>query len=268
MKLFKKLFLMGVASLIFIANLFAQAPDTLWTKTFGGADYDWGISVQETSDSGYIIAGMTLSFGAGSFDAYLIKTNATGETLWTKTYGGNNYDFAASVQQTSDGGYIIAGMTFSFGAGLNDVWLIKTDSFGDSLWARTFGGTSMDASYSVQQTIDGGYIIVGWTESFGRSDQDVYLIKTDSSGNDVWAKTYGGSGNDQGFSVVQTSDSGYIIVGNTRSFGPGDEDVYLLKTDKDGDLLWDKTYGGTNYDAAYSVKQTIDGGYIIAGYTE
>ncbi|MCK4576362.1 T9SS type A sorting domain-containing protein, partial [candidate division WOR-3 bacterium] len=264
----KKLILSGTVIFLFSANLFAQAPDTLWTKTYGGVDYDYGLSVQQTADSGYIIAGMTTSFGAGYFDLYLVKTDAQGDTLWTKTYGDENDDWASSIRQTSDGGYIITGTTVSFGTGSPDVWLIKTDFHGDSLWARTFGGSSFDASYSVQQTIDGGYIVAGFTESFGRPDRDVYLIKTDAFGNDIWTKTFGGNGIDHSYSVDQTSDSGYVVAGYTTSSGSGDYDVYLLRTNIDGDSLWARTYGGTNYDEAYSVKQTSDGGYIIAGYTE
>lgn len=268
MKVFMILFIAVLFMSFLSSSLFAQGPDTLWTKTYGGVDYDYGLSVQQTADSGYIIAGMTTSFGAGFFDLYLVKTDAQGDTLWTKTYGGENDDWASSIRQTSDGAYIITGTTVSFGTGSPDVWLIKTDLHGDSLWARTFGGSSFDASYSVQQTTDGGYIVAGFTESFGRPNRDVYLIKTDAFGNDIWTKTFGGNGIDHSFSVDQTSDSGYIVAGYTTSSGSGNYDVYILRTNTNGDSLWAGTYGGTDYDEAYSVKQTSDRGYIIAGYTE
>ena len=152
-----------------------------WERNYGGTNPDGGYSVQQTTDGGYIIAGLTTSFGAGNCDAYLIKTNASGNTLWTRTFGGTDADYANSVQQTSDGGYIVAGYTYSFGAGHADVWLIKTNASGDTLWTRTYGGAYDDYANSVQQTTDGGYIVAGVTSSFGDSAQ-VYLIKTDSLG--------------------------------------------------------------------------------------
>ncbi|MEK0330908.1 MAG: hypothetical protein QQN49_06680, partial [Nitrosopumilus sp.] len=179
-------------SLLWCVPLKAE-PDTLWTKTFGGSDREWGNSVEQTSDGGYIITGLTESYGTGSDDVWLIKTDALGNTLWTKTFGGSNSDYGSSVQQTSDGGYIITGYTLSYGAGSRDVWLIKTDSSGDTLWTKTFGGSSLDISSSVQQTSDGGYIITGYTGSYGAGYYDVWLIKTDSSGDTLWTKTFGGS---------------------------------------------------------------------------
>jgi hypothetical protein len=241
--------------------------DTLWTRTYGGTNDDVGLSVRQTSDSGYIIAGYTESFGAGTGDVYLIKTNASGDTLWTRTYGDSSSDHGYSVQQTSDGGYIIAGETWSFGAGSYDVYLIKTNASGDTLWTRTYGGTRADGGNSVQQTSDSGYIIAGGTQSFGAGSCDVYLIKTNASGDTQWTRTYGETYDDMGWSVQQTSDGGYIIAGITLSFGAGGCDVYLIKTDANGDTLWTRTYGGTSYDAGHSVQQTSDGGYIIAGIT-
>ncbi|MCK4575073.1 T9SS type A sorting domain-containing protein, partial [candidate division WOR-3 bacterium] len=242
-------------------------PDTLWTRTYGGAEGDVGYSVQQTTDGGYIIAGYTYSFGAGESDCYLIKTNADGDTVWTKTYGGIHWDYAYSVRQTSDGGYIIAGFSTSFGAGFRDAYLIKADENGDTIWTKTYGGTEYDEVNEVQQTSDGGYIIVGITLSFGAGGGDVYLIKTDSNGDTIWTKTYGGAEGDAGNSVQQTSDGGYIIAGITLSFGAGNGDVYLIKTDEIGDTIWTKTYGGIHLDIAYSVRQTSDGGYIILGIT-
>ena len=160
-----------------------QEGSTLWTQTYGGSNSDWSKSVQQTSDGGYIIAGHTESFGAGESDVYLIKTDSSGNTLWTQTYGGSNSDYGESVQQTSDGGYIIAGRTESFGAGQFDVYLIKTDSSGNTLWTQTYGGSGTDSGDSVQQTTDGGYIIAGWTTSFDAGQYDVYLIKTDANRN-------------------------------------------------------------------------------------
>ena len=241
--------------------------DTLWTRTYGGSDDDYCWSVQQTTDGGYVIAGFTYSFGAGSCDAHLIKTDTNGDTLWTHTYGGSESDYSQSVQQTTDGGYIIAGFTSSFGAGSNDYYLVKTDANGDTLWTRTYGGSGRDDGYSVQQTTDGGYIIVGWTQSFGAGMNDVYLVKTDADGNSLWTRTYGGSANDCGWFVQQTSDGGYIIAGETASSGAGSSDYYLVKTDANGDILWTRTYGGSSYDASWGIQQTTDGGYVVIGFT-
>jgi hypothetical protein len=246
-----------------------SAGDSLWTKTYGGTEFDMAHAVQQTLDEGYIIAGYTLSFGAGNFDAWLIKTDTFGDTLWTKTYGRNNADDANSIQQTLDEGYIIAGTTTFIRESYYDfdVWLLKTDSFGDTLWTKTYERSHNDYAYSVLQTLDKGYIIVGETESIVSNSADVWIIKTDSCGDTVWTKTYGGSGHDKAFSIQPTVDDGYIIAGITESFGAGAYDIWLLKTNSSGDTLWTKTCGGTDDDHAHYAHQTIDKGYIIAGHT-
>jgi hypothetical protein len=239
----------------------------VWDKTFGGTSDDGGMSVQQTSDGGYVIAGSTSSYGAGGDDVWLIKTDSNGNEVWDKTFGGTSDDGGMSVQQISDGGYVIAGYTSSYGAGGDDVWLITTDSNGNEVWDKTFGGTSDDIGVSIRQISDDGYIVVGYTSSYGAGVGDVWLIKTDSNGNEAWDKTFGGTSSDGGLSVQQTSDSGYVIAGSTSSYGAGGNDVWLIKTDSNGNRVWDKTFGGTSEDAAWSVQQTSDGGYVIAGYT-
>ncbi|GAB4380356.1 MAG: hypothetical protein Kow0042_30430 [Calditrichia bacterium] len=239
-----------------------------WMKVFGGVNDDEAYSVQQTIDQGYIIAGVTSSYGSGSRDVWLIKTNIDGNLEWQKTLGGFGSDGAMSVQQTTDGGYIVTGWTFSAGPGyLGNMWLVKTDSLGNESWNTVFGGSDVDRGYSVQQTSDGGYIVAGYTDSFGAGLYDVLLFKADHAGNQEWYKTFGGSGRDYGYSVQQTIDGGYIIAGYTLSFGAGGDDVWIIKTDSLGNEKWNSTFGGVYSDVGYSVKQTVDGGYIIAGHT-
>ena len=242
--------------------------DTLWTRSYGGTEIDGGISVVQVSDGGYAIAGHTESFGSGEADVYLIKTDAAGDTLWTRTFGGTGQDRGTSVVQTNDGGYVVAGLTWSFGAGGSDVYLIKTDATGDTLWSRTYGGAASDYGYSVVQTNDGGYVVAGFTSSSGAGSVDVYLVKTDASGDTLWTRTLGGTGWDYGYSVVQTNDGGYVVAGETTSFGAGGADVYLIKTDASGGTLWTRTFGGTGWDRGTSVAQTNDGGCVVTGTTD
>ncbi|MEK6853048.1 MAG: hypothetical protein AABX59_04160, partial [Nanoarchaeota archaeon] len=207
----------------------------LWKRNFGGTTgYEIGYSVQQTSDGGYIISGATTSFGAINEDVYLIKTDSLGNKLWEKTFGGNGYDSGNSVQQTSDGGYVIAGRTSSLGSGSYDFYLIKTDSQGNKQWEKVFGGSGSDSASSIKQISDGGYILAGWTSSFGMGSFDFYLIKTDSSGNKLWEKTFGGINSDFSRSVGLTKDGGYIVAGTTSSFGSGGSDVYLIKVREGG----------------------------------
>ncbi|MBW8051179.1 MAG: T9SS type B sorting domain-containing protein [Cytophagales bacterium] len=245
--------------------------NTQWTKTYGGAVYDAGSSVIQTTDGSYIITGVTESFGAGGADLYFIKADANGNTMWAKTFGGSAADHGNSIQQTNDNGYIIAGKTESFGAGGADVYLIRTNADGDTLWTRSFGGSTGDEEgYEVHQTGDGGYIISGYTSSFGAGNDDIYLIKADPVGNLSWSKTYGGAEFEYGLSVVQNNSGGYVVTGNFNSFGATTVDVYLLRTDPAGNMIGNmKSFGsGSGDDFSSSIKQTADGGYIIAGYSQ
>jgi hypothetical protein len=238
-----------------------------WSQTFGGSEYEWGNSVAETSDGGYVIAGTTYSYGAGNGDVWLIKTDATGNEEWDETLGGSGVEYGDSVAVTSDGGYIITGSTQSYGAGHSDVWLIKTDADGNQEWDQTFGGSDEDHGNSVAHTSDGGYIIAASTQSYGAGSSDVWLIKTDANGNEQWNELFGDSSYDYGYSVAQTSDSGYIITGYTQSYGAGSADVWLIKTNANGNEEWSQIFGGSGADYGYSVAQTSDGGYIVVGYT-
>ena len=237
-----------------------------WSRTFGGSDWDGAYSVAQTSDGGYIVAGYTRSYDAGADDAWLIKTDSEGNEQWNRVFDGSGWDGAYSVEQTTDGGYILTGWRGSYiGRHQNDIWLIKTDSEGNEQWNRVFGGLLLDVGRCVRQTSDGGYIVIGKTWSYGAGCYDVWLIKTDSEGNKQWNRTFGGSEWDVGNCVAQTSDGGYIIAGRTTSYGAGAGDAWLIKTDSEGDEQWNQTFGGSGYDVGYCVTQTSDGGYIIAG---
>ena len=242
-------------------------PKEAWNQTYGGTDFDSASSVQQTSDGGYILLGNTRSYGAGDHDFWLVKADSNGNEQWNQTYGGTEHDWASSVQQTSDGGYILVGITS--GAGDTDFWLVKADFNGNEQWNQTFDCTyPFDSVSSVQQTSDGGYILAGDLKSSRAYLSDFWLIKTDSNGNEQWTQTYGGTGWDRAHSVQQTSDGGYILAGHTSSYGAGDFDFWLVKADSNGNEQWNKTFGGAYDDGAYSVQQTSDDGYILAGYTQ
>ena len=241
---------------------------TTWAKTYGGSGGDdYATSIQQTSDGGYIVAGYTMSFGAGNHDLWVLKLNADGSIAWQKTYGGSGDERADSIQQTSDGGYIVAGYTMSFGAGYADLWVLKLNADGTVAWQNTYGGQYDDEAYSIQQTSDGGYIVAGSTGSFGAGNLDIWVLKLNTDGSIAWQSTYGGSSVDEATTIQQTSDGGYIVAGDTMSFGAGNLDLWVLKLNADGSIAWQKTYGGSSQDQATSIQQTSDGGYIVAGYT-
>jgi len=238
-----------------------------WTRTFGGANSDWGESVQQTNGGGYVITGCYSQYGANEGDLWLIKTDANGDTVWTRTCGGAHFDYGNTVRQTQDGGFIVAGCTRSVGEGFGAVWLVRFSPEGDTVWTRTFGTTQGGEGTSVQQTLDGGYVVAGYTYNPGSGSIDFWLVRTDANGDSVWTRAYGGADDDRASSVQQTIDGGYVIAGATLSFGAGNWDVWLVKTDTAGEMVWCKTYGGTSCDWGYSVQQTSDGGYAIAGTT-
>ncbi|MDD5529357.1 MAG: clostripain-related cysteine peptidase [bacterium] len=309
-------FLFTLIPLIISTNLFANAPDTLWTRTYGGTGEEYGFGIQQTYDGGYIIAGRTTSYGAGYYDAWLIKTDGNGNKKWSKTFGGVDNDGGWTARQTKDSGYILVGTTYSYGAGDADIWLIKTDTAGVLKWSKTFGDTSFEYGYSVQQTTDGGYILVGITDNCGKPDiwliktdangiaewdttfgdfnydeeaftvkqtadggyiiagvvylggiGDALLLKMDANGHQEWFKLLGGNDDEFGYSAEQTTDGGYMLVGTTASIGAGSTDGWLVKTDASGNIEWNKTFGGTNWDGFDGGQQTADGGYILAGRT-
>jgi len=263
-----------VAVIIFFAvsaNVFAQAPDTVWTQHFGGVSSDEARGVVQVADGGFVVTGYTRSYGAGSYDIWIVKADADGTFLWRKEYGGTGGESGRSIFSTTDSGFIIGGNTSSWGAGQTDMFLLKTDASGDTTggvgWLNTYGGLFWDEGRTGIQTSDGGYALVGFVQPQRDSDYDVTLIKTDASGTMQWQKTYTGLHDEKGYDLVQTADGGYAILGYTESYGAGAKDFYLIKTNATGDSSWSHTYGGPFDDEGKSIVQTTDGGYILTGYT-
>jgi len=279
----------------------AQSPLVkMWDKTFGGNSDDIPVYFQQTSDAGFIIGGYTysdvggdktepLKNAQGIVDFWIVKTDSLGNKQWDKDFGGANGDQLNSLQQTSDGGYILGGMSASIISGDKtsacwgnwDYWILKLDPLGNILWDKDFGGTSSDQLISLKQTTDGGYILAGNSASDSSGDksqhcrgaQDYWVVKTDSLGNKQWDRTFGGMDADKLFDVRQTSDGGYILGGSSSSYISGDktedvfgiDDYWVVKIDSLGNKEWDKDFGGTDSDILYSLLQTSDGGYILGG---
>ena len=235
-----------------------------WNQIFTSLTIDTAYSVQQTTDNGFVLVG-GYTYAPGPPDVWVIKTDSVGNLQWDKKLGGGATDYGRDIRQTSDGGYIVVGYTNSFGAGQDDVYLLKLDGSGNIIWSKTFGGNNNDHGNSVRQTSDGGYILTGYTWSFGAGQADIYVLKTDSSGNTIWTQTYGGVADDEGNSIRQTPDGGYILCGTTQSYGSGGVDVYLIKLNSSGVKEWDDTYGGTGNEDGQCVDPTSDGYYIIAG---
>lgn len=244
------------------------AGDTVWTRTYGGSKAEAGFDLIKTDGENYLLIGSTRSYGNGKRDVYLVKVNSYGDLLWSKTYGGAEDDEGRSIRSTSDGGFIIGGSTGSSGAGYNDVYLLKIDSLGDTIWTRTYGGGGGESGYAVREAIGGGYIAIGATGSFGEGYSSVYVVRVDAVGDSVWAGAYGGTGADFGYSMVGTPDRGFLLAGATASFGAGYSDAYLIKIDSLGLVEWERTYGGSWEDRAYGVFRNADGNYMLIGATQ
>ncbi|WP_312303291.1 T9SS type A sorting domain-containing protein [Chryseobacterium sp.] len=285
MRYFTSTFLFLICS-----TLAAQAsPSIEWQKALGGSDGDLANSVQQTSDGGYIIAGGSASSNGdvtanqGYFDYWIVKLDALGTIQWQKSLGGNNDDNVNSIQQTSDGGYIVAGESSSTNGdvtgnhGNSDYWIVKLDLSGNLQWQKSLGGSNQDKANSIQQTFDGGYIVAG--ESYSNDgdvtgnhgNSDYWIVKLDASGHIQWQKSLGGTSYDRAESIQQTTDGGYIVAGGAASNNGdvtgnhGNEDFWIVKLDESGNIQWEKSLVGNLADAAESIRQTTDGGYIVAG---
>jgi PKD repeat protein len=300
----KKLHIPVFISVLFLSsNLLAQNPlIRQWDYRYGGTDWDEVHSIIKTSDNGFILAGASISFISGDktqgtqgdYDYWIVKTDSLGLMQWDKDFGGTNYDIPTSIQQTSDGGFIIAGISYSGISGDKtqdtwgqfDYWIVKTDSLGNKLWDKDFGGTTWDELHSIQQTSDGGFIIGGSSLSGIGGDKteanrdtatggtyDYWIVKTDSLGNKLWDKVFGGTDDDRLFSVQKTSDGGFILGGSSISPAGADKtqgswghyDYWIVKTDSLGNKQWDKDLGGILEEQLNSLLQTTDGGFILAG---
>lgn len=273
-----------------------------WDKTIGGSGDEEFHTILQTTDGGYVLGGHSESNISGDknqnkkglFDYWILKTNNLGAIQWQQTIGGNSEDYLNSMQQTADGGYILGGFSNStisgdksenpIGMGYHDYWIVKTNSVGVVQWENTIGGSNEEILSVAIQTNDNGYIIGGYSDSNASGDKtqnckgfvDYWIVKLDNSGNISWQRTYGGSGQELLRDIKQTSDGGYIVAGHSNSNISGDKtqnsqglhDFWILKLDNSGTIQWQKTYGGSADDAAFSIAQAADGGYIVGGWSQ
>jgi len=245
-----------------------QSSNTIrFYKSFGGNRKDVGESVYQTSDGGYIITGRTDSYGNGETDLWIIKTNLFGMEEWSKTLGGSRDDEGYSVIQSNDGSYIVLGRTESSGNGESDIWIMKINSLGNIQWEATFGGPYDDWGFEVQQTSDRNFILIGSIYNMNNGRDDICLIKINPQGKQIWKKEFGGPNMDIGYSVRETIDNGFILLGYTQSFGAGIFNILLIKTDEYGEILWEKVITENSMGIGNDIIQSHDGGYVITGGT-
>lgn len=254
-------------TLLFSLFAYSQAPIQTFEKTYGGSNLDEGHFFSVTSDGGYIITGLSESFGDSLGNTYLIKTNSNGEEQWHTISGGDELDGGNSVFQTADGGYFITNHTESYGAGDCDSYIFKTDENGNMVWSNTYGDIYDDAGYEGIQTIDGGYAVTGLTVTDDDMQGNTFLAKYTAAGETEWVKTFGDSGIDLSERMLQTPDGGFLLAGMTTFPSNGPEDIAVIKTDAAGNLQWSKHFGGDGYEEAYGLAATADGGYVISGFS-
>ena len=239
-----------------------------FSRAFGGSGTDYAYSVVNTTDGGCAVAGWTNSYGQGGYDIYITKFDASGTIQWNRIIGGSDNDYAYSIIQSSDGGFVVTGQTATFGAGNIDVIILKLSSVGNILWTRTAGYLGNESGYNIIETSDGGYAIAGVTSSYGAGGNDMFIIKTNSNGIVLWSRVIGGSTSDEAFSIIQLSDGSFVAAGSTISYGAGSYDMYVVKFNSSGQLIWTRTIGASGYEFAGSVVQAADGVFIISGSTE
>ena len=286
----KKLLLV-LLTLLYYQSALAQAPTIQWQKAFGGSEFEEATAIEKTVDNGFIIAGSTYSINGnvttnqGQADYWVVKIDLNGNIQWQKTFGGTNDDAATSIKQTLDGGYIVSGYTLSNNGdvtnnrGSTDGWIVKLSNNGNLEWQKTIGGTGIDFAKDILQNTDNSYIVCGWTSSnngdvtVNQGSFDLWIIKLSNTGNIIWQKTFGGNGSDYARNIQKTTDGGYIIAGSSNSTNgnvtgnQGEADMWIVKLSSIGNIEWQKSYGGTKGDRAHSIKQTSDGKYIVVGQT-
>jgi len=238
-----------------------------WDRTFGGSEADVIYSIIQTKDEGYAVAGKTKSIASGE-KAWVIKLNRRGNKVWDNTFAKRTDDEIFSIIQTADGGYAVCGYTGAKEWGEVDCWVIKLDETVNTVWDKIFGGIGWDETNSILQTEDGGYVVFGFVQSKNKGREDAWIAKLDENGEIVWDKAFGGIEAEVANSIIQTGDGGYVLAGYTWSEGAGREDAWIIKLDENGEIVWDKTFGGSDEDVARCIIQAEDGGYVLAGYTE
>ncbi len=248
-----------------------------WSTTFGGFDFDFGSAIIQTLDGGYALAGATNSFGTGTQDMWLVKTDINGQAEWNQSYGGDSMDYGTDLLQTDDGGFLLAGYTESYSNSSwnTAIWLIKTDEYGKIEWNQFYGGIDWTFysplfSLSIIQTST-GEIVIGSSviilKNAGSLCSSMLLIKTNINGTAIWKQTFGEERLNMAYDLLQTPDGGFVLAGWTTFYGAGSGDMWLVKTDENGTVQWNQTYGGEANEIAFDCLQTIDGGFALGGIT-
>ncbi len=270
----------------------AKSQDIQWQKSFGGTAKDRAFSIQLTTDGGYVVTGYSFSDDGdvgenqGRSDLWVLKLDDLGDIEWKKSYGGSNWDESYAIQQATDGGYIIAGLTYSVDGDISnnrggaDYWILKLDAKGEIEWQKLYGGSENDIANAILPASGGGYIVSGYSESTdgnvtgNHNGYDYWVVKLREDGEIEWENSYGGSEDDRSKAIVGTSDGGYVIAGESQSsdgdvsMNFGEKDIWIIKIDSFGNIEWESSFGGSDEDFPASVNLTSDGGYIVSGGTK